>query len=318
MTKTESPLPTHGAPDASEGALSSYKNRSFRVYRCAAILVAIVIGGFFLARQIFRVKAVPRVRASSMARGPTSLLQAGFLGTGSDGWVRIDVETPLQGNGEMEEYQVSVVLMDQELHNSMLNLVLFDAEENQYAVENVTTGVEVALPPMVAVEAIRGSITILTTNQTNTTLEFTFDVQGSSVLPATSSHRSVGTLSGNLNYNVGGNMTLGLRVELDTTQQQAFIVPYLHFVDVMTPSAPGPYLYLSPRELDKDLDAFTDTLIPIVGTNTFSTEGSFTQDLTGIVDPADVENFRSVIVWCRPFELYLGGGVLTPTTLLQK
>ena len=115
-------------------------------------------------------------------------------------------------------------------------------------------------------------------------------------------------------YNIDGST-----ITIDTVRGfeggQVVNVPRLQF-NVNMASAPAPYLYLSKRSFAETqrvdrLDA-EDILIEIDGIRdgTFTKGGSFEQLLDEVDSSQDLSEFDggSFIVWCRPFEIYLGGG----------
>ena len=85
-------------------------------------------------------------------------------------------------------------------------------------------------------------------------------------------------------------------------------------------AAPGPYLYLSKRPYSEtkrgSLDPEFDVFIPIDnGTDEqFNVEGKYDQLLDEIdVSSQDLNEYvnGSWIVWCRPFEVWIGGGPIS-------
>ncbi len=115
------------------------------------------------------------------------------------------------------------------------------------------------------------------------------------------------------NYNIDGS-TITIDSVRGFEGGQVVNVPRLQF-NVNAASAPAPYLYLSKRSFAEtqrgNLDA-DDILIEIDGIRdgTFTKGGSFEQLLDEIDNTQDLSEFNggSFIVWCRPFEIYLGGG----------
>lgn len=122
----------------------------------------------------------------------------------------------------------------------------------------------------------------------------------------------VADLEGRSSYNIDGSITI------DTVRGfeggQVVEIPRLQF-DVDAASAPAPYLYLSKRPYSEtrrgDLDD-DDILIEIDGIRdgTFTKGGIFEQVLDEIGSAQDLSEYDggSFIIWCRPFEIYLGGG----------
>lgn len=124
------------------------------------------------------------------------------------------------------------------------------------------------------------------------------------------SMKLVAQMSGKSSYTVGGTITVDNRINI---VDGVFIeTSFLVFKNIRVPSAPGPYLYLSN---DGSWDG-NDMFIPIEGTGSGKTRGSFTQrgDFTQDLDMTiNLQAFTegSLIVWCRPFSIELGSGEFT-------
>lgn len=111
-------------------------------------------------------------------------------------------------------------------------------------------------------------------------------------------------------YRVGGSITVEYRT--DFVDGMVVHIPVLRFQDILAPTAPGPFLYLTRRPNNPRSLAQEDIRVPIQGAvdGSFTVEGSFTQDFTFDVDLAEFTN-GSWIVWCDPFRVHLGGGTIS-------
>jgi hypothetical protein len=117
-------------------------------------------------------------------------------------------------------------------------------------------------------------------------------------------------------YNIDGTITI------DYVQgfQNGEVVdlPRLQFDIPNLSDAPGPYLYLSKRSYSEtrggDLKD-EDVYIPIDTGNEggFNVKGRFDQFLDEIENVQDLEDYAngSWIVWCRPFQVWIGGGAIS-------
>ena len=83
------------------------------------------------------------------------------------------------------------------------------------------------------------------------------------------------------------------------------------------PRAPGPFLYLSKRPYSETfesrrLDGSQDIFIPLDEgeDGSFTLQGRFEQELDEIGSAEDLNDYvnGSWIIWCRPFNVWLGGG----------
>jgi len=115
-------------------------------------------------------------------------------------------------------------------------------------------------------------------------------------------------------YNIEGTLTIDYSFvfsggELSSQPRLTLDLP-------VAASAPGPFLYLSPRPYSETRGTRRltdeDIYIPVDETpdGSFTIQGEFQQILDELGSAQDVEKYTqgSWIVWCRPFRVWLGGG----------
>ena len=97
--------------------------------------------------------------------------------------------------------------------------------------------------------------------------------------------------------------------DINTGSVKPFVT--MQFVDIDPPNAPGAKIYLSPVAGGKKINAAGVIPVDIEQAEKkgwYTVEGSFEQNVP--VDFDENSSYQQVIIWCEPFDVYIGGGVI--------
>jgi hypothetical protein len=274
---------------------------------CLLLLVVAGIVGFLI--YYFTRPDNIDLTSGTDAYSPTSLIRAGYAGDNFAALIRIDSRT-LLGDDSVVSYEASMDFVDGLPTNTTLYLTNGNQSDN--TVELLAEG---SFLEILNADSMEFPIDLSTEEGTflsagflvnmagETIASFSLDIDGGSVsLPSV---KYVSVLAGQ-GYNVKGTVTFDTRIDLEGTA--AVAVPYIQFENIEPPEAPGPYMYISknPYRRGQQIES-QDIFLPIENTksNTFSRNGQFSQDLN---KQLDLSQYNSLVIWCRPFEVFLGGG----------
>jgi hypothetical protein len=127
----------------------------------------------------------------------------------------------------------------------------------------------------------------------------------------------ISSLEGEASYNIAGTITINYITNF--VAGKVVDVPRMQFDIPEAARAPGPFLYLSKRPYSETKNGrltSSDIAISIdeIGDGSFTVEGRYDQVLDEVDDVQDLQDYTngSWIVWCEPFDVWLGGGPIAP------
>jgi len=112
-------------------------------------------------------------------------------------------------------------------------------------------------------------------------------------------------------YPTSGTINFVRRYTFDISTGAITSFVTMKFVDIDPPNAPGAKIYLSPVSGGKKINEVGVIPVDIEQAEKngwYTVEGSFEQNVPGDYD--ENSNYQQVIIWCEPFDVYIGGGTI--------
>lgn len=116
-------------------------------------------------------------------------------------------------------------------------------------------------------------------------------------------------------YTTSGTINFWQRYTLDIFTGQVVSKITIEFLDIKPPSAPGAKLYLTPSESGKKIDGEGTIILNIEGTEDglYTKSGNYEQEAPANFNVNDLTYYRRIIIWCEPFDVYIGEGDIVYT-----